>query len=176
MGEFNWFDCAVLAIILVSSLLGVWRGIVSEILSLLAWIVAFFIARAAANEAAQLLAPMLTELNNPALRYMAGFAAVFAGVLILFAIIRLLISSLLRALGLGWTDRTLGALFGLGRGLLVAWLGVLLAGLTSLPQQSWWRAAALTPPLETAVVASKPWLPKILAERLRYRTTAQART
>jgi membrane protein required for colicin V production len=38
-----------------------------------------------------------------------------------------------------------------------------------LPQQAWWRQAWLAPPLETAVLASKPWLPAAVAKRIRYR-------
>jgi membrane protein required for colicin V production len=63
----------------------------------------------------------------------------------------------------------LGALFGLARGVLLLLALVMLAGLTPLPRQSWWRQALFAPPLETAVVALKPWLPAALAQRLQYR-------
>ena len=48
-------------------------------------------------------------------------------------------------------------------------VAVLIGGLTMLPQQAWWRQAWLAPPLETAVLASKPWLPAAVAKRIRYR-------
>ena len=90
-------------------------------------------------------------------------------VLVAAALLRLALSKLLRAIGLGPLDRFLGAVFGVARGVLVVLLCVLIGGLTVLPQQAWWRQAWLAPPLETAVLAAKPWLPAAVAKRIRYR-------
>jgi membrane protein required for colicin V production len=160
------FDYAVLAAIAASLLLGMWRGVVSEVLALLAWVAAFFAARA--------FAPMLSPLfvrftHEVAVQYVAAFIAVFVGVLVVFAIGRMVMASLLRAAGLGWADRLLGMVFGIGRGLLIVLAAVLLGGMTPLPREDWWRDAMLAPPLETAVVAGKPWLPKAVAQRIRFR-------
>ncbi|GAB1393556.1 CvpA family protein [Rhodocyclaceae bacterium] len=160
------FDYVVLAVIALSLLIGVWRGVVSEILALLAWIAAFLCARLWAGQVGDLL--MASDVA-PHWRQVAGFLAVFVGVLIGFALARWLISQFLKAVGLGTLDRLLGALFGIARGVLLVWIGVLLAGLTSLPAQPWWQSAMLAPPFETAVLASKPWLPPDLAKRIRYR-------
>jgi membrane protein required for colicin V production len=83
--------------------------------------------------------------------------------------LRWLATLLLKASGLRPLDRVLGALFGVARGALVVLVLVLLAGLTPLPQQQWWRQALFAPPLETAVLAVMPWLPPELAKRIRYR-------
>jgi len=40
--------------------------------------------------------------------------------------------------------------------------------MTSLPRQVWWKEASLAAPLETAVLAAKPWLPADLAKRIRF--------
>lgn len=160
------FDYAALGVVAVSLTLGLWRGVVSEILALAAWVAAFFAARFLAPD----LAPAFGGLvPDGALRYVAAFAAVFVGVVVVFAIARQVARLLLKAVGLGWTDRMLGAIFGVGRGILVALLAVLLGGLTPLPKETWWREASLAPPLETAVIAAKPWLPAEVAKRLRYR-------
>jgi membrane protein required for colicin V production len=45
---------------------------------------------------------------------------------------------------------------------------VFAAGMTTVPREPFWRQAALTAPLETAVIAAKPYLPPALAERLKY--------
>jgi membrane protein required for colicin V production len=160
------FDYAVLGAVVLSLLLGAWRGVVSEILALAAWVAAFVAARTWAASAGELVAAGVVE---PAWRQVAGFLAIFVAVLILFALARWLASLLLKVVGLAPLDRVLGALFGIARGVLVAWVFVLLAGLTALPQQQWWRQAVLAPPLETAVLAAKPWLPPDLAKRIRYR-------
>lgn len=159
------FDYCVLAVLAASVLLGLWRGVVSELLSLVAWVLAFLAARAGA----ELVSNMLTgTISEPALRYGAGFAAVFVATLLALAMLRFFLRELLRAVGLGSMDRILGAVFGIARGALVVFVAVLLGGLTAFPQQPWWRQAVLSPPLELAVLASKPWLPLDLAKRIHY--------
>lgn len=160
------FDYAVAGVIVLSLLFGLWRGVVSEILALLAWVAAFIASRTWAAPAGDLVASGMAE---PVWRQAAGFISVFVAVLILFALARWLLSMLLQAVGLRPLDRVLGGVFGIARGLLVVWVAVLLAGLTALPQQAWWQQAVLAPPLETAVLAARPWLPQDLAKRIRYR-------
>ena len=160
------FDYAVLTVIAASVLLGLWRGVVSEILALAAWVAAFFVARAEASEVAGWLTGQITE---PGMRLAAAYVSIFVGVLLLFAIARMLISLMLKAVGLGLLDRLLGAAFGVMRGVLVVWVAVLVAGMTPLPKADWWRDAILAPPLETAVIAAKPWLPVDAAKRIRFR-------
>ncbi len=160
------FDYAVLATLVVSVLVGLWRGVISEILALAAWVVAFFVARAEAAEVANWLAGRIGE---PALRMAAAYALVVVAVLLVFAIARVVISLMLRAAGLGLLDRLLGAAFGILRGVVVVLMAVLVAGMTPLPKADWWRDAMLAPPLETAVIAAKPWLPAEVAKRIRFR-------
>ncbi len=160
------FDYVVLAVAAASILLGAWRGLVSEVLALAAWVAAFFAGRAFAPDMAPWFAGWLRE---PALQYVAAFAVIVVAVLVLVALLRFALSKLLRAIGLGALDRLLGAVFGLGRGLAMALAAVLVGGLTALPQQPWWREAWLAPPLETAVLAARPWLPPALAKRIKYR-------
>jgi membrane protein required for colicin V production len=160
------FDYVVIGVMALSLLIGVWRGVVSEILALAAWVTAFLVARIWAGPAGDLVAGSMDE---SVWRQVAGFLVVFVAVLVLFALARWLASLLLKAVGLAPLDRVLGALFGVARGILIVWVGVLLAGLSALPQQPWWQQAVLAPPLETAVLAAKPWLPPDLAKRIRYR-------
>jgi membrane protein required for colicin V production len=160
------FDYAVFGIIGASSLLGLWRGVISEVLALAAWVVAFIAARALGGEAATYFEGVVAE---PALRYAAGFVAVLLFVLVCFAVARLVLSMILKAAGLAMVDRLLGAGFGILRGVLIVLVVVLLAGMTALPKSQWWRNAWLAPPLETAVIAAKPWLPAEVAKRIQYR-------
>ncbi|MBS3917229.1 MAG: CvpA family protein [Sulfuritalea sp.] len=160
------FDYAVLAIVAGSVLIGAWRGLVSEVLALAAWVAALLAGRALAPDMAPVFGDWLME---PAWQYAAAFAVIVLAVLVAVALLRVALSKLLRAIGLGPLDRFLGAVFGIARGGLVVVLGVLIGGLTVLPQQAWWRQAWLAPPLETAVLAAKPWLPDAVAKRIRYR-------
>ncbi len=159
------FDYAVLAVVAASVFLGAWRGIVSEALALAAWVAAFFAGRSFAPQIQPALAGWIKE---PALQYIAAFAVVVLLVLLLAALLRFAISRLLRAMGLGPLDRVLGGVFGIARGLVVVLAAVLVGGLTALPQQAWWREAWLAPPLETAVLAMKSWLPPAVSKRIKY--------
>jgi len=160
------FDYAVLAVIGLSALLGLWRGVASEVLGLVAWVAAFFAARWWGGAVGEMLPRMLSD---PVWRQLSGFVAVFVATLILFGLARLLFSRLLRAVGLGLADRLLGALFGVARGAVVVSVLVLVGGMTTMPRQAWWAEAWLAPPLETAVLAAKPWMPQAVAHRIRYR-------
>lgn len=160
------FDYAALAIVGASVFLGLWRGVVSELLALAAWVAAFFAARLWAPDVGEWFGRWIADA---ALRQAAGFAAVFLGVLVVFGVSRLVVSLLLRAVGLGLIDRLLGGMFGVVRGALVLLAAVLVGGMTPLPKEVWWREAVLAPPMETAVIAAKPWLPPELAKRIRYR-------
>ena len=160
------FDYAVLTVIAASVLLGWWRGVMSELLALAAWIAAFLVARVFAAEVASWLTGQIAE---PGLRLAVAYVLVFVGVLLVFAIARMLVSLLLKAVGLGLLDRLLGAVFGVLRGVLAVLAVVLVAGMTPLPKAVWWRDAMLAPPLETVIIAAKPWLPADAAKRIRYR-------
>jgi membrane protein required for colicin V production len=94
---------------------------------------------------------------------------VFGGVLVIGWITRLALSSAVRASGLAPADRALGSVFGLVRGLIIVLVVVLLAGLTPLPREAFWREAALSGPFETAALALRPYLPGGLAQRMKYR-------
>ena len=159
-------DLAVIAIVGLSVLLSVIRGLVREVLALAAWVVAFVAANLLAGAAAQW---MPEGLPTEELRLLAGFLSVFIGVLIAMSLLAMLASKLVKSAGLGMEDRLLGAGFGLARGLLVVMILVLLAGLTPLPRQAVWRNAVLSDPLEGFAGSIKAWLPAELAQRITYK-------
>ncbi|MCV2218067.1 CvpA family protein [Thauera sp. Sel9] len=160
------FDYVFLGILALSAAVGMWRGLVSEVMAVLAWVLALFAAWRYNEQAAQVFAGLIAE---PLWRQVAGGALVVVGVLVLTALVRYLLRELLRAAGLGATDRFFGALFGIARGLLVALVVVLIGGLAGLSREPWWTQALFSPPLETAVLAAKPWLPDVVADKIRFR-------
>ncbi|MDQ8021055.1 MAG: CvpA family protein [Moraxellaceae bacterium] len=160
------FDYVFLAILGLSTLLGLWRGLVSEVLSLAGWVLALVLAWKGAPLAVPYLAGVA---ENEWARWALGFIAIFVLCLILMALVRWLMKELLKSAGLSASDRLLGSIFGAVRGVLIALVLVLLAGLTALPKEPWWRDAVFAPPLETMVIALKPRLPDDLAKRLKYR-------
>ncbi len=160
------FDYVFLAVLGLSAAVGMWRGLVSEVMALLAWVVALFAAWRYNEEAAAVFSGLIADAFW---RQAAGAALVVVGVLLLAALLRYLLRQLLRAAGLGATDRFFGAVFGIARGLVVAFVVVLIGGLVGVSREPWWSQALFSPPMETAVLAAKPWLPEAVAEKVRFR-------
>src|SRR3990172_5350675 len=153
----TWLDYAVIGVFAMSVVLGAWHGLVREVISILGWVIAFL----AANLLAGPLGPAMPQaIPSPELRVAAAYLAVFVGSLFVTALPGLLLSKIVKAVGLGGVDRLLGALFGAVRGLLIAVVAGLLAGLTSAPRQPYWRDSASGPLLAQAALALKPLLPQ----------------
>jgi membrane protein required for colicin V production len=161
----TWFDYGVIAILGVSALLALFRGVVREITALAGWAAALILSGLFAQQLAQWLPGSLSHM----LRAVIAYLVIFLSVLLLSGMIGLLLAKLFSAVGLGFADRAMGAVFGLVRGAVIVLVGVMFAGLTGLPKEPFWRDAALSGPVETAVLAAKPALPKDLAQRIRYR-------
>ena len=160
------FDYGFLALLGLMTLLGLWRGLVSEVLALAAWVLAFVLARTFADQVGNLLAGLIA---NPFGRQVAGFALIFIAVLLATGVLRFLLREVLKAAGLGFADRFLGGCFGLAKGIFIALVLVMLGGMAGAARTHWWEAAYFAPPLETAAVAAKPWLPEAIAKRIRFR-------
>ena len=157
------FDFAAIAILLISLLLGLWRGLVYEVLSLLGWPLAFVLSKLFAGN----VAPLLPMAQEP-VRITVAYALVFVAALIVWSVLVWLLSRLVKAIGLGWLNSALGGLFGLLRGVLVVLVLVWLAGLTHIPEQPFWRTAHLARTAEDAALLTKALLPDSIAQRIRY--------
>ncbi|HUX91109.1 MAG TPA: CvpA family protein [Gallionellaceae bacterium] len=160
------FDYIVLVIIILSVLLGWWRGLVYEILSLLSWVTSYFVAK---SWAAEFTPYMPAVLESEALKSAAAFMAVFVTTLILCGIAAWSLNKLIKSFGLDWrTDGVLGAIFGFFRGWMLVLVIVLLAGLTKLPQTPFWHDALLSKPLQNAALLTKDLLPDDMAKRVSF--------
>lgn len=159
------FDYVVIGIVAASLLLGLWRGVVGELIALAAWVLAFI---AAYHVGAVVGQAVFAGVADGGLRTLAGCATVFVGVLVMMALVRMAVRGLIKALGLSVSDRLLGMFFGIARGVMIAMVLVGVGGMTAAPRQAWWKEATLSAPLETAVLAAKPWLPADLAKRIRF--------
>lgn len=165
MAQLTAFDYAVLGIVGLSVIVSIWRGLVREVMALLSWVVAFFVAQAYADRFALWLP---NAIASPSIRLLIAFVLVFLLVLIVAALVSLVISKLVRSVGLGPIDRSVGAIFGLLRGILAVLILVLLCGLTSVPRHPVWREAMLSPPLEAIAISVAPMLPQELSRRISY--------
>ncbi len=159
------FDYLVLFILISSIVISTLRGLIKEILSLLSWIVAFVVANAYGAQ----LAPMLPEMiPGDAVRLMVAFVALFIGVRLLMGLLMMAVDALIKASGLSLADRGLGGLFGLARGVVIVLAAVIVAGMTELPKQDFWKHALFSPMAETGARTVKPFLPEALARHVNF--------
>ena len=150
-------DIAFVAVLVCSTLLGIWRGLVYEVLSVLSWVAAFVLAPIFAADAAQYLS---LHQASTAVQYAAGFLVVFVACAFAGGIVAFLGSKLATAIGLAPVDKLLGAGFGAVRGLLLLLVATLLVGMTPLHTQDWWQEAS-GPRIANAVLRGlKPALPE----------------
>jgi membrane protein required for colicin V production len=160
-----WLDYAVLGVIGLSVAWGAWRGLVREVMSLAGWMIAFL----AANLFAAPLAETLPRsISPPELRVLVAFVGVFVLSLAVASLAGLVLAKMVRSVGLGGLDRTLGGLFGVARGVVIVLAFTLLAGLTRLPLDPMWKESVSGPLLGRVALALKPWLPPAFGDRLRY--------
>jgi len=161
----SWLDYAILGVLAVSVVWGIWRGFVREVISLAGWVLAFLAANAVAGPLGDALP---TSISSPEVRVLVAFLVVFIFTLSIATVAGMLLSRLLKAAGLGGLDRTLGGLFGLARGVVILLALAIAAGLTMAPRHPLWKESVGAGMLTRTVLQLKPWLPPRLADRLRY--------
>lgn len=132
----NWVDFAIIAIVVLSALVGLARGIVRELLSLGVWVAALAVAWLFHREVADLL---VAQFAQPSVRLAVAFVALVLVTLILGAILGAVLTAFVDKAGLTGADRVLGLVFGAGRGVVMVAMAVFLAGLTPLPSDPWWQ-------------------------------------
>jgi len=116
-----------------------------------------------------MVAPLLPiGVENPAIRYFAGFAVIFLVVLIGVLLLGHMLSSLVKAVGLGSADKVLGGVLGLTKGVVILVGLTIAAGLTSLPRTDFWKQAALSGSLQTMAMFSLPLIPADMAKYVRF--------
>jgi membrane protein required for colicin V production len=149
-------DWILLAVLGLSLLLGLWRGIIQEVLSLVGWVAAFYVSQMYAPQTAAWL-PM--EGSSQMLRYAAGFVVVFVAVLVGTALVSWVVKKLISAVGLGPLDRLLGSLFGLMRGVVILLAVTVFVGMTPMRETEAWKQAQGAQWLQQFLHVLKPVLP-----------------
>ncbi len=159
------FDWTVLLVVALSTLFAFFRGVVRELIAMIAWVLGFIGAIAYAP----VLGAMLPEIPGyPSVRYIIAFVLIIIGALLAGALIAWPLTRAIHAAGLGFVDRFLGSIFGAVRGAAFVLAFVLVAGLTPLPRTPWWQSSSLVPPLVATVLALRAYLPVGLTARLDY--------
>ena len=154
MASLDWLVIVLLA---ASVLLGLWRGLVYEVLSVLNWLAAFVLAQWLAPRAA---AMMPLSRAGEAIQYAAGFVVVFIAALFAGGLLAWIISKLVAAVGLRPVDRMLGSVFGLVRGVVAVLALAVVIHLTGLGHGLWWTESRTAGVATAALRGLKPVVPE----------------
>ena len=169
IANLNWLDYSILGIIAVSIVIGLVRGFIREALSIVSWIAAFWVGFTFSGELSSM---MKSYITSDQLRIVIAFFILFAIVLILGALVNFILSQFVKKTGLSGTDRMLGLIFGIGRGVLLIAVILLVASATTMPKASWWKESVLLPHFQP--VAS--WLKEFLPETIKSDTISHIKT
>ena len=156
--QLGWVDIALLAIFGVSVLIGLWRGFVFEIVSLLGWLVAYVIA----NSAGPFLAELIPFGSDPQVRLWIAYIAVFVVILLTCTLLARMLRALISATPLSFLDHLFGGLFGAVRGALILVVAATLISLSPYADSTTWKTSHGALWLGMALEGLKPVLPHSL--------------
>lgn len=161
-----WVDYAISILVAISAFIGLLRGFIKEAFALAAWVLAIWVGMQYSRDFAVLLQD---TISYPSARIATAFGLLFFMTLILGGLISFILNQLIEKTGLTGTDRLLGMLFGVVRGSVLVALMVMLAGITPLPEDPWWKQSLLIPPFQSLAVWLKEHIPSGLAGYINYR-------
>ena len=156
-------DWCLLGVLVFSMLLGAWRGLVYEVLSVLGWAASFYAAQWFAPQVALWLP--LDSASEP-VRYAAAFAVVFIAAVFAAGLLAFLVKKLIDAIGLRPVDRTMGAAFGVLRGVILLLAATVVMDMTALKSSPWWQESQGAVALNAMLSRLKPVLPEQFAKYL----------
>jgi membrane protein required for colicin V production len=157
------FDYSVIAVLLLSAALGIWRGFVYEIFALGAWILGVVCATIFGPRVATWIHFRVDEW----LKVIVAYAIVFVAVFVLMGIVGFILTKMIRAVGLSPVDRGLGAMFGFVRGVFIVMVVVFLASFTNLRESDWWKQSASAKPFEVMASLLRQRLPESVTKHFR---------
>lgn len=164
VARLGWVDWGLLAVLGLSVIVGLWRGMVFELMSLAGWVVAWF----AAQWLAPAIAPHLGAFGDPgtASVHAAAFVAAFVAVLLGWSLLARLVRLLLHATPLSLPDRLLGGGFGVLRGAVLLLVVATVVSFTPAAQSQAWRGSHGAHWLGLSLQAVKPLLPRAAQQML----------
>lgn len=155
----SWVDLALIVIVAISMAIGLWRGLVFEVLSLAGWVVAYLGASALAPWMAELLP---AERLGAPLTHLLSVLLGFVVILIVWGLCARLLKHLIQASPLSPLDRLGGGCFGVLRAVLIGLLLVLVVSHTRFASTETWRASRAVPALAALLQSLQPLLPEAL--------------
>lgn len=155
----NGVDYTILAIVLISFLISLFRGFICELISLITWVGAFVIAFKFANPAANYL---IHVIDSSTVRYVIAFTLIFIIILIIGISINLMIRHLWYRTGTPLIDRILGMFFGIARGIFIVAFILLFVRASALQEEPAVKKSQLIPVFNPIV----NWLHSFIPEKI----------
>ncbi len=156
-------DLFFLALVVVSAIISLFRGLMREALSLTAWVLAFVVALRFGQPVSEYLTPYVSV---PSVRLATAYAVLFLGTLIIGAVVNFFIGKMVRATGFSGTDRLLGMIFGVARGLAIIIIAIMLARLTVVREDPWWKESFFIEYLEPWAIELQAMLPENVTQQI----------
>ena len=169
MPAFNWLDFLIIGVMGISGLVGLFRGLLREVLSLMTWAVAIW---AGLRFSGDLARHFETLLPSPTARTAVAFGVLFILALVLAGMVGYVLSRILESTGLSGIDRMAGLLFGVGRGALILSVAVFLARVTPFPKEAAWQSSRLIPIFQTLAVWLEAQVPPGFVPRFADKTSS----
>ena len=147
MTEIDWIICALLVL---STVVGIMRGVIREVLSIVGWVAGFMLSMSVAGEIAD---------HIP--RVIIAAVLILVACLFVVGLFGFILRKMLEVAALTFEDRILGAAFGFVRGIIVVAACVFFFGLSqSLSSSRMWQQSVMIGPAETVIEWSMPYMPE----------------
>ena len=147
MTEIDWIICALLVL---STVVGIMRGVIREVLSIVGWVAGFMLSMSFAGEIADRIP-----------RVIIAAVLILVACLFVVGLFGFILRKMLEVAALTFEDRILGAAFGFVRGIIVVAACVFFFGLSqSLSSSRMWQQSVMIGPAETVIEWSMPYMPE----------------
>ncbi len=152
-------DLVFIAILVISTVIGLIRGAVREVLSLVGLAISIYLAFKFADVLSNNYISKFFE-QQPQISYIIAFIIIIVASIFAIALINILISQLLKVSGLSFVDRFLGLVFGVLRGgLFCAILTMVINFIPGSTQADWWKKSNLAPFFQNVASYSSDYIP-----------------
>ncbi len=161
-----WIDYAIIGLVFISLIIGLLRGFRLEVFSIAIWVLAIVVSLCFSLEFSVFWESSISHFVT---KIAASFTSLILITLFVGHLIRMLLGEAIKKTELTFMDRLGGMVFGGVHGMVVVVALVILAGLTALPDDLWWKESQLLPPFQTCAVWLRDHIPSKLAGYIHFR-------
>ncbi len=154
-------DVTVIVIILISVVIGLIRGFVKETLSLCTWVAAIWLGVLLHNRFSDAISHVI---HNQTVRSLVAFGVIFTVILVLGSLITYVFSLIVKRSGISGTDRLLGFVFGMARGIVLVTLILTVLSYTAAKKASWWEESVAITKFEPLIA----WVNEMVPEQMNF--------